>query len=62
MNEKEIRQLENANLSEDKFDYCYITEDGLIFTPLYDVNTGTMIKTGKQVYDEWVKNRDVTTE
>ena len=43
--------LKNANILEEDYENCYITEDNIIFTPLKDIE-GNLIKTGKQLYEE----------
>lgn len=40
--------LESANI---KIDDCYITEDNIVFTPLYDKDFN-IVKTSLEVYEE----------
>lgn len=44
--------LNEANINESEWDNCYISDDGMIFTPLYDDN-GQMLKTGEQAYNDY---------
>lgn len=52
MNREEI--LQNANIPQDIWDRCYISDCGQIFTSYKD-------KTGEEVYQEWLKNKDKET-
>lgn len=45
--------LKNAFIPESEWDNCYISDDGMIFTPRYDDN-GDMVKTGEQAYNEYI--------
>lgn len=51
MNQEQKELLKNANIPEDWWDNCYISDKGQIFTPLKD-GEGNIIKTGEQVYNE----------
>ena len=42
--------LRNAFIPESEWENCYISDDGMIFTPRYDDN-GDMVKTGEQAYN-----------
>ena len=41
--------LINAQISKHKWKYCYISEDKIIYSPVYDINNN-MIKTGEEIY------------
>ena len=57
--QKEI--LIKANIPESWWDNCYITEEKMIFTPLYDLETRViMLKTGKEVYEGWLEQNKTT--
>ena len=45
--------LKAAFVPESEWENCYITEDSMIFTPLYD-DSGYMLKTGEQAYNEYI--------
>ena len=45
--------LKKAFIPESEWDNCYISDDGMIFTPRYD-NNGNMVKTGEQAYNEYI--------
>lgn len=45
--------LKNAFIPESEWDNCYISDDGMIFTPRYDDN-GDMVQTGEQAYNEYI--------
>lgn len=51
MNEEIKQKLVDANLPEAWHEHCFITEDGMIFTPTFNED-GTVKKTGEQVYNE----------
>lgn len=53
--------LENAYIPEEWREHCFITEEEMIFTPLFNED-GEMIKTGEQVYTEWMENKDKPVE
>lgn len=46
--------LKAAFIPESEWDNCYISDDGMIFTPRYDDN-GDMVQTGEQAYNEYLK-------
>ena len=46
--------LKNAFIPESEWDNCYISDDGMIFTPRYD-DKGIMLKTGEQAYSEYME-------
>ena len=46
--------LKNAFIPESEWDNCYISSDGMIFTPRYD-DKGIMLKTGEQAYSEYME-------
>lgn len=48
------------NIPENWWPDCYVTEDGMIFTPVFD-DAGVMTKTGEQAYTDWF-NRPRTAE
>jgi len=45
--------LKKAFIPESEWDNCYISDDGMIFTPRYDDN-GDMVQTGEQAYNEYI--------
>ena len=45
--------LKAAFVTESEWENCYITEDSMIFTPLYD-DSGYMLKTGEQAYNDYI--------
>ena len=45
--------LRNAFIPESAWEDCYISDDGMIFTPRYD-DSGDMLKTGEQAYNEYI--------
>ncbi len=46
--------LKAAFIPESEWDNCYISDDGMIFTPRYDDN-GDMVQTGEQAYSEYME-------
>ena len=44
--------LKNAFIPESEWDNCYISDDGMIFTPRYD-DKGDMVQTGEQAYNDY---------
>lgn len=53
----DIEKLRSANIPESWWEKCYITADGMIFTPQFNEN-GEITKTGEQAYNEWIANKD----
>lgn len=51
MTEEKIKLLKQANIKESDYDKCFITDSNEIFMPYND-------KTGKEVYEEWIKNKN----
>lgn len=47
--------LLNACIPESEWNNCYISDDGMIFTPLHDDN-GQIIKTGEQMYNDYLES------
>ena len=45
--------LKKAFIPESEWENCYISDDGMIFTPLYDDNGG-MVQTGEQAYNDYI--------
>lgn len=45
--------LKKAFIPESEWDNCYISDDGMIFTPRYDDN-GDMVQTGEHAYNEYI--------
>ncbi len=45
--------LKKAFIPESEWENCYISDDGMIFTPRYDDN-GDMVQTGEQAYNEYI--------
>lgn len=41
--------FEMASIPPGVWDMCYISDDGLIYTPIFD-DDGNIVKTGKQMY------------
>ena len=54
-NEERNNLLKKANIPENIWDKCYITDNKDIFTPLGD-------KTGEEVYEEWKSNINKKSE
>lgn len=54
--------LEEAYIPEEEWEFCYISEDGLIFRPIYDRDTQEMLETGKEYYDRYMANKDNPVE
>lgn len=48
-----IELLKAAFIPEREWKYCYISENGMIFTPRYD-DYGVMTQTGEQAYHEYM--------
>ena len=44
-----------ANVPEKDWEYCYITESGTIFPPLYDDDVKEILKTGEQMYNDYLE-------
>ena len=44
--------LKAAFIPESEWDNCYISDDGMVFTPRYDDN-GDMVQTGEQAYNDY---------
>lgn len=53
MTDKQTEILLSVGVSEDQFQYYYFSDKEEIFTPIYDMEN-KMIKTGKEVYDEYI--------
>lgn len=51
MTEEQIQKLIDIGISESDIPNCYITEKGIIFTPLKDIE-GSLLKTGEELYNE----------
>ena len=51
--------LKKANIPESWWPNCHITEDGMIFTPVFD-DAGAMTKTGEQAYENWLQHKPNT--
>lgn len=49
--------LKQANIPESWWPNCYIADNDMIFTPVFD-DAGSMIKTGNQAYQEWLQVKD----
>lgn len=45
--------LADANIVKEWWPDCYITDDGMIFTPNFD-DSGAMTTTGQEAYDAWL--------
>lgn len=59
--EQKNKILENAYIPQEWWENCFITEDEMIFTPLFD-EEGVVTKTGEQVHAEWLANKDKPVE
>ena len=57
MNKEQLEILINANIPEEWHNDCFITEDGMIFTPSFN-EEDEVIKTGEEVYKEWLEAKD----
>jgi len=55
--EERDQVLERAGIPLEDREACEVTEDGQIFTPIRD-DTGTLLKSGAQVYEEWLAGKD----
>lgn len=55
--EQKNQILENAYIPQEWWEDCFITEDKMIFTPLFDED-GVITKTGTEVHAEWLANKD----
>lgn len=60
MNEEQKELLINACIPNEWWDNCYISDNGMIFTPLFDLD-GNMIKTGTEVYKEYITQVSATS-
>lgn len=49
--------LSAANIPKSLWPNCHITEDGMIFTPVFD-DAGAMTKTGVKAYEDWLAAKD----
>ena len=45
--------LKKAFIPESEWENCYISDDGMIFTPRYD-DKGDMVQTGEQAYNDYL--------
>ena len=54
------KKLQSANIPESWWPDCHITEDSMIFTPVFD-DAGAMVKTGEQAYQDWLAAKDQPT-
>lgn len=57
MTEERLQKLIDANIPEEWREHCFITEEGVIFTPRFD-EEGTMLVDGEQSYKEWVEQKE----
>lgn len=55
MDKKQI--LESKGLDSGLFEFYYVTDEGMVVSPESDYD-GNILKTGEEVYQEWVKNKD----
>lgn len=53
----DTKKLKAANIPESQWLDCYISADGMIFTPQFN-SSGGITKTGEQAYNEWLINKD----
>lgn len=49
--------LEKAYIPEEMWADCFITEDGMIFTPRFNED-GEKLAIGEEIYNEWLANKD----
>ena len=61
MTSEQLEILINANIPEDWREHCFITEDGMIFTPQFNED-GELIKNGEASYNEWLEAKDKPVE
>lgn len=63
MTEEQLQKLIDANIPEEWREHCFITEDGMIFTPRFN-EEGEMVATGEEAYNAWLeaKNNPITPE
>lgn len=59
--ERKQELLEEACIIEAWREYCYITEEEMIFTPRFD-EEGELVATGEQAYKEWLEQKDKPIE
>ena len=57
MAEEQIQKLIAANIPEELWETCFVTEDGMIFTPWLD-DEGNILDNGEKVYQKWLKNKE----
>lgn len=50
--------LENAYIPKELWSECFVTNERMIFTPLFN-EFGEIIKNGNIVYKEWLENKDI---
>ena len=50
-------KLKIAGIPPEQWQYCYISDDGTIWTPSTD-ESGAVIKSGKELYDYHLQNKD----
>ena len=61
MTEEKLQKLIDANIPEEWREHCFITEDGMIFTPRFD-EEGEMVATGEEAYKQWLEAKDNPVE
>lgn len=63
MTEEQLQKLIDANIPEEWREHCFITEDGMIFTPRFN-EEGEMVATGEEAYNAWLeaKNNPIVPE
>lgn len=52
------QKLQEAGIDPKYWDSCYISADGMIFTPITD-ESGEVVKSGVLAYNEWEQNQGV---
>lgn len=52
----DTQKLKDAGIDPKYWDSCYITADGMIFTPITD-ESGEVLKSGALAYNEWEQNQ-----
>lgn len=50
-------KLKAAGIPPEQWEYCYISDDGTIWTPSTDED-GTVLANGKDMYDYYISHKD----
>ncbi len=51
--------LKRANIPEKHWNYCYISTEGIIWTPATN-ESGEILQTGKEVYDDYITRKKIS--